>query len=483
MSISSMLGGEPVKARDGPPLNGTSYSRPPSVHHSNASSPTKPYYGNGAPHGSPPMQHNIPGPVNRFRASSGGHTSIAKGPNKHEAPSHSRFRSNEVMSQVSPRSEHGAPVDWRARHGRHSDPANFMQRPLSQPSGPNLPPEHTHKRSAEYNAIQPTIDGRERSNRLSEDRQAQDRAFQFLTRQNNDRPPVQAIPHPSQQPEPKGSASSNYPFLSNRTATNPAVRPANELNRPIEAKQSVQKGPLGPEALRRIRDDRLGASQYPQPKSAPPEPRQNLLEALDEKRSSNSPKYHPAVLAMERSESFDKAMQHAKDGENAHHKSLALALENNRRHGRLSPLPQAVQGAQSQSNGPSRDPSIKNEFSKMFAGIGSGVSSAGLAGSGTSTPYPPSPKVSSCHYSQLRIPRLTCVVLTATFSFTSFGTSLLTQSRLMSNAFLLARASNLKQQGQEQPHAWLKRGRGKSTVIQGIVKGRPSQTVRKRRRG
>ena len=61
---------------------------------------------------------------------------------------------------------------------------------------------------------------------------------------------------------------------------------------------------------------------------------------------------------------------------------LATALDNSRRGGRISPLPQAVQGAQGQMRGPASEPGIKNEFARMFSGIGSGV------GSAMSTPVP-----------------------------------------------------------------------------------------------
>ncbi|XMA13562.1 hypothetical protein WAI453_006353 [Rhynchosporium graminicola] len=53
-----------------------------------------------------------------------------------------------------------------------------------------------------------------------------------------------------------------------------------------------------------------------------------------------------------------------------------LNVQESNRRGRASPLPQAVQGVQGQLNGPGSEPSIKNEFGKMFSGIGSGVSAA-----------------------------------------------------------------------------------------------------------
>ncbi|KAF2017149.1 Rxt3-domain-containing protein [Aaosphaeria arxii CBS 175.79] len=62
---------------------------------------------------------------------------------------------------------------------------------------------------------------------------------------------------------------------------------------------------------------------------------------------------------------------------------LALGPEANRRTGRASPLPQAVQGAQSQPLSIGKDPSIKSEFGRMFSGLGSGL--------GSSTPSRQSP--------------------------------------------------------------------------------------------
>lgn len=60
-----------------------------------------------------------------------------------------------------------------------------------------------------------------------------------------------------------------------------------------------------------------------------------------------------------------------------HHKVLAgITSENNKRTGRASPLPQAVQGAQARTAGPGGHPGIKNEFGRMFSGLGSGLSSA-----------------------------------------------------------------------------------------------------------
>lgn len=50
-----------------------------------------------------------------------------------------------------------------------------------------------------------------------------------------------------------------------------------------------------------------------------------------------------------------------------------LSVQEINRKGRVSPLPQAVQGAQPQLPGPTDEPRIKSEFGRMFSGIGSGI--------------------------------------------------------------------------------------------------------------
>ncbi|TVY65651.1 hypothetical protein LSUE1_G008440, partial [Lachnellula suecica] len=54
-----------------------------------------------------------------------------------------------------------------------------------------------------------------------------------------------------------------------------------------------------------------------------------------------------------------------------------LGVQEINRKGRVSPLPQAVQGAQGQMGGPGGEPGIKSEFGRMFSGIGSGVGAMG----------------------------------------------------------------------------------------------------------
>lgn len=75
-----------------------------------------------------------------------------------------------------------------------------------------------------------------------------------------------------------------------------------------------------------------------------------------------------------------------------HHRNLLSINAENKRAGRQSPLPQAVQGAQAQPVGPTGEPGIKNELGRVFSGIGSGV---GVSAPGQVTSGPPTPATSS----------------------------------------------------------------------------------------
>lgn len=93
----------------------------------------------------------------------------------------------------------------------------------------------------------------------------------------------------------------------------------------------------------------------------------------------------------------DTGLRQSIEDHRAQHRSFPGLVNNDhgRRYERGSPLPQAVQGAQSQPVGSGRDPGIKSEFGKMFSGLGSGVGSTPQpvppSHNGTSTPGPRSP--------------------------------------------------------------------------------------------
>ena len=318
---------------------------------------------------SSPEGHKISGGNNRLRATS---NAAMKGDIA------GRYSITTDPSQISPRSEQ-PPIEWRTKINRHSDPEHFIPPHIEQP---RVSREFLERRNIEQD--RQAVFNREYE--IEAMRQNQSRQENLMPK--TDEPPAPAL-------SPQERSHPTYAFLSNKSSAS-----QKDNTKPADKSTNVPKGPLGPEQLRRIRDDRLGTAT--QQRSAPAEARPTFIEALENKRRSDSPRYNPGFIAMERSDSFDRAMQNVKDGENGHRNSLGLALEHSRRTGR-SPLPQAVQGAANQSDGPSRDPSVKNEFKKLFAGIGSGVSSSGLAGSGASTPFPPSPKQGE-HRLELDIP-------------------------------------------------------------------------------
>lgn len=199
----------------------------------------------------------------------------------------------------------------------------------------------------------------------------------------------------------------NYPFLTQSSVfSEPAIaaaRPEKEsvITRLLEhsyqpqRNSTMHKGPLSEESLRRLREERQKQSQ-PTTKYSPTASRFLVLGNADDRQAQGYP-YNITTGSLNPDGRVGTDVSHQQlrppdDISQNHRNMLALINDNNKRAGRVSPLPQAVQGAQGQKRGPSSDPSIKNEFSRMFAGIGSGVGSAGL-NSGASTPFPPpSPK-------------------------------------------------------------------------------------------
>ncbi|KAK5270758.1 hypothetical protein LTR96_004036 [Exophiala xenobiotica] len=84
---------------------------------------------------------------------------------------------------------------------------------------------------------------------------------------------------------------------------------------------------------------------------------------------------------------LDEQARKGSDELSQHRAILALANESKR--GRYSPLPQAVQGAQAQT--PAPDAGIKTEHGRVFSGIGSGLSTTSANPTPTPQPLPASP--------------------------------------------------------------------------------------------
>jgi hypothetical protein len=182
---------------------------------------------------------------------------------------------------------------------------------------------------------------------------------------------------------PPGATTTNYPFLSrpshqasyDNRADEKASERGSDLSQPRPS--SIQPTNVL-ETFRRMRDSRsVGPGQHHHGQ-APGQSNAMDHQAPPGHRSPSLTRTgHPGSSALART---DSNMSNQEDGLHPGKSLLGHLMENKR--GRLSPLPQAVQGAQARMRGPASEPGIKNEFARMFSGIGSGV------GSAASTPVP-----------------------------------------------------------------------------------------------
>lgn len=290
----------------------------------------------------------------------------------------------------------------------------LQNRPNSQPNGYNVLPFESDRAMAELEAHRQVLTKQEEDNKARDDALRQtnrDRVSSFdhlsrqeqLERQRRLEQEAQSVAHGNTREE--RLSGLNYPFLTqssvfsepSASAPQPDLESyANRLVNDAQSKSSIPKGPYSEDSLRRLREERQRLNQQ-NTSYSPSTLRPRFLDNVDERQSQAYP--HNVMLAASASDgiaSADGPSRQNKGGEDAgqNHRSM-LSLIENKRLGRTSPMPQAVQGAQVQKRGPSTDPTIKNEFSRMFSGLGTGVSSTGM-NSGASTPFPPpSPKPST----------------------------------------------------------------------------------------
>ena len=211
----------------------------------------------------------------------------------------------------------------------------------------------------------------------------------------NSRPtnqPQNRAPYDS-RPEQSGNAGkSSYPFLyrsgqhtpnhdqrSQGTHTAPATRISD-----TEPGAGAHLDPARPNDDKHqfVRHSEQSASGFSQQTTRQAIHPQNLMEEL-QMRGSAIPstqlrRYHNTSTP----DRVEHEVGNTEELQQPNKNFLAAVLDNNKRGGRISPLPQAVQGAQGRMRGPASEPGIKNEFARMFSGIGSGV------GSAMSTPVP-----------------------------------------------------------------------------------------------
>ena len=196
---------------------------------------------------------------------------------------------------------------------------------------------------------------------------------------------------------------SNYPYLVKSSAKSETTsgrfghQGDSILNRVLErnppAPTNLSQSPFSPESLRRLREERLvavasqqhGATQPPAIQQA------GFVEHVDGHQGNTFPRNASVPANLGAPSIVDHQNRIGEEMNQLQKNSLSLFMENQKRGGRVSPLPQAVQGAQGKLSTPASDPGIKSEFARMFIGIGSGVGSAGPMRSETSTPIPRSP--------------------------------------------------------------------------------------------
>ena len=436
MSISSMLGSDNVKpSRDPGPQNNT--NGPSSVVGNFLTSPTRQSNHATSPPSAAQSSSRFPdsfsspdkyklyqSPANRpYRSYSGGSEQRAQPLVQSGSPdaAGSSVLQRSSNSQYSPTSVSGLQRDSKPNH-----PGEVSKngRPSSQPSASGTPSFEFDKKVQLGKGERPKQTARkhyidlEESNREDATRPRIEKSVGIRDYPQQRAEPSQVIrgtylgdhrsPRKGQEQERLNGSSQHSnsrsdvsPEISNPRHRSGAGRSSERPQYPTNAAQS----PFSSDTLRRLREERQVLHQQ-STNSSPVNHQPRMITHVEERQPSKYP--GPPVTFASSTEPpslLDVSEQHQnKEDTTTHSRSaLALLIENSKRGGRFSPLPQAVQGAQGRTSGPASDPGIKNEFGRMFSGIGSGVGSAGPTGSGTNTPFPP-PSPTMSHGPQRRTP-------------------------------------------------------------------------------
>lgn len=371
---------------------------------------------------SPTDHKRVLGAQNRpFRAFSSGsqhHAPPTSSPRSPNVPSATGSLSN-IITHTSPNAEHGSGQQWRFSHHRNSSSGKIGRRPNSQPSGHGTPPQNVDLVQQPRSAVSTSerfrdLQVAQKYNKLAQEATnkfrygpAERKSKEFLNEQiRRAREETTAMVAASRkspennrqaQPVPRPTVVTNAANQRFQTDIENVDKVYNHDPRDVP---NVTHSPFSPDSLRRSREERFAISGPQPPSLKHSESTQSRYPDRSEEqhRPHCPPAPRPPVADMHRSTSTNGVEINQKAGDDSHtphaRHSLSLLLESGKR-GRASPLPQAVQGAQGRSSGPASDPGIKNEFGRMFSGIGGGVGGSGPFGSGTSTPFPASPKVNN----------------------------------------------------------------------------------------
>jgi len=342
------------------------------------------------------------GPPRPPITSNGGYTMPPSPQNDRRAPYEPRQRTPErrpdahygqAYSMPRPASPHAQPLYRSAEHGlarllqpsqqQPPPPQAIPPRPFSQPAGydagsrmhgqrpifdhPNMPPAQVHQDGASLEKAM-----RERAMSDLDGR----RSIAALNRSVFDQPMSGYAPA-EQQAYPRHSGLNSEPprpfehriFGTERPGLSPPTDQGAPALQPPGYAAELGPGP-GPAIVH-------GPPQFAE---------QNLVGRIDAfgpppSHEEHAPRNQDVMhgprnigneLAPQRPE---EARRTVEDINNNHRSLLGINNEFSRRIDRASPLPQAVQGAQSQPPDIGRDPNIKSEFGRMFSGLGSGVGS------------------------------------------------------------------------------------------------------------
>lgn len=422
MSISAIIGGgdtgalnQTSQSQSSPPIAPT--NAPPSNHHTmQPPSPRRGLASGSRPEFQPYRRQ--PSPDRPAYAGNNsrlpeGHGYLAGSPvrsyNAHGSPELGRQSLAQAAQPYKPMIFQGsrpyAPStsDAHARDPRQPS-ASVPPRPNSQPNGPHMPPEQETRTHYEAMGGRRTFYGQteERRRTLGESHHSRPNVTDILgtaaqSSTDKDRPvTVEPLSQSAFSPprDPRNFSGPNHAprSLWRHAAPEDAPQETTEIRR--EEQPTLYRGyggypassqgpppyrqPAAEDMVRGRSLDHLNnrvVEQYHAPPTSDPHSSERLkAEQLSRSLSSGANAY-PRQPPYDQSRKF---------GDELHNKSLlALGPEANRRTGRASPLPQAVQGAQAQPVSVGKDPGIKSEFGRMFSGLGSGL--------GSSTPSRQSP--------------------------------------------------------------------------------------------
>lgn len=183
-------------------------------------------------------------------------------------------------------------------------------------------------------------------------------------------PYEEARPPPRQPEYPRSAAPFSHP-----TTGSYSQSPLDRFpppSHPAHSQNVVHSGPPMPHHLESP-DRQRGAALPPQHQQQPPRRPEDGPPPPSVAYGTSQPEIHESIQP------------------NASGPLHLRVMEMTRNRGRISPLPQAVQGAQPQIQGPPGEAGIKSEFGRMFSGIGSGVSGLSVpspVASGAQLPHP-----------------------------------------------------------------------------------------------